>query len=109
MEHWMPALATSVDAVLVTTHQQERIMRKKKSIKPSQPKAAKVAPAEKVARNGITQPGEGTACRAIWDTLDSLKAKDSEITFEALRAAVDSKTADATIRTQRQRWKQHHA
>jgi hypothetical protein len=44
-------------------------------------------------------PGEGAACRAIWDILDSLKAKDSEITFEVLGSAVDTKTADATIRT----------
>jgi len=91
-------------------------MSKKKSTKPSasKPKAVKVAKAaptkvEREKRNGITQPGSGTACRAIWDALDSLKAKDSEITFETLRAAVDSKIADATIRTQRQRWKQHHA
>lgn len=90
-------------------------MSKKKTSKPSKPKAtkaAKAAPAEKVAheqRNGVTQPGAGTACRAIWDAIDKLRAADKEVTFEVLRAAIDAKTADATIRTQRQRHKTYSA
>jgi hypothetical protein len=87
---------------------------KTKSTKPKAAKAVKVAkvnaeaPAkiERVVKNGITQPGEGTACRAIWDLCDKL---GKDITFEALRAGIDSKVADATIRTQRQRHKQFNA
>jgi hypothetical protein len=59
-------------------------------------------------RNGITRPTEGK-CRAVWDALDALKADGKELTFEALRLAVDRKIADATTRTQRQRWKQYNA
>jgi len=78
--------------------------------KPATKKAAKVTtPAvPRVNKNGITQPGEGTACRAIWDLLDKLKADGKEITFEVLRAGIDAKVADATLRTQRQRWNTFH-
>ena len=85
------------------------------SKKTSKPKAKKIkvegaAPSAATEnKNGIPRPREGTACRAIWDTLDALKADGKELTFEALRLAVDTKTADATIRTQRQRWRQYHA
>jgi hypothetical protein len=90
---------------------------KKKFAKPAKTKAPKVdkakasmaeAPAkvERIARNGITQPGEGTACRAIWDACDK---QGKQATFESLRAVIDSKVADATIRTQRQRWKSYGA
>jgi hypothetical protein len=83
-----------------------------KAVKPAKVKAVKAEAPAKVAheqRNGVTQPGAGTACRAIWDALDALKAQDKEITFDVLRAAVDSKVADATVRTQRQRWKTFNA
>lgn len=69
--------------------------------------AAPVTPAEN--KNGIPRPREGTACRAIWDLLDAMKAEGKEITYEALRLGVDTKTADATIRTQRQRWRTFNA
>jgi hypothetical protein len=95
-------------------------MSKKKSpSKPKAVKAAKVKPAkvakaapEKVAReqrNGVTRPGAETLCGKVWSALDALKAKDAEITFEALREVVDNNCADATIKTQRQRWKTFHA
>jgi hypothetical protein len=112
LESHRPTLAASVDAFPGQHINQEKFMssKKTKSTKPSKRKTAKAdEPAAKVARNGITQPGEGTACRAIWDALDALTAKGAELTFEVLRETVDSQTADATIRTQRQRWKQHHA
>ena len=83
--------------------------------KTSKPKAKKVkaegAPAPKAPRdqkNGITRPGENK-CGQVWAACDALKAEGKEITFEALRLAVDTKTADATIRTQRQRWKTYNA
>lgn len=72
------------------------------SKKPAKVKAAAPAKIERVVKNGVTQPGEGTACRAIWDLCDKL---GKDITFEALREGIDSKIADATIRTQRQRHK----
>lgn len=65
--------------------------------------------APKDQRNGITRPGTGTACRAIWDLLDKLKADGEEITFATLRAGIDLKVADATVRTQRQRWNHYTA
>jgi hypothetical protein len=65
--------------------------------------------APKDQRNGITRPTVGNKCTAVWDALDALKEDGKEITFDALRAAVDTKIADATIRTQRQRWKQYNA
>ena len=68
----------------------------------------KKAAAPKDRRNGITRPGEGK-CLAVWPALDAVKADAEEQTFEALRLAVDSKIADATIRTQRQRWRQYNA
>jgi hypothetical protein len=80
------------------------------------PKAKKVAAKPKAEvttprkqRNSISRPGEGTACRAIWDACDSLKAESKDISFDVLRAAIDSKVADATIKTQRQRWNKHTA
>ena len=85
------------------------------SKKTSKPKAKKVgteggAPAkERDQRNGVTRPGAETRCGQIWAVLDGLKAEGKEITFDVLRAAVDSKTADATIRTQRQRWNRYCA
>lgn len=69
---------------------------------------SKVPRAPRDQRNGITRPAAGK-CREVWDTLDALKAEGRELTFEVLRAAVDSKIADATIRTQRHRWKQYSA
>jgi hypothetical protein len=54
-------------------------------------------------QNGITQPGEGTLCRKVWDALDKLRAEGKDATFEAVRELAGSEMADATIRTQRQR------
>lgn len=72
-------------------------------------KAPKAPVAPKDQRNGITRPGVGTACRAIWDLLDQLKADGKELTFATLRAGIDPKVADATVRTQRQRWNHYSA
>jgi hypothetical protein len=88
------------------------------SKKTSKPKAKKIKPDEAAPaapkipseqKSGITRRREGTACRAIWDWLDAKKVEGAVFTFEDLRAAIDSKTADATLRTQRQRWKQFNA
>lgn len=73
----------------------------------SKPDKAPIAPKDQ--RNGITRPGAGTACRAIWDLLDQLKADGKELTFATLRAGIDPKVADATLRTQRQRWNHYSA
>jgi hypothetical protein len=73
------------------------------SKKPAKVKAVKI---ERVVKNGVTQPGDGTACRAIWNLCDKL---GKDITYEALREGIDSKIADATIRTQRQRHKVFNA
>jgi glutamine synthetase len=83
--------------------------------KTSKPKAKKVqadkaaAPTEKVQKNGITQPGADNKCGQVWAACDKLKADEKDISFEALREALDKEIADATIRTQRQRWKTFHA
>ena len=73
-----------------------------KVAKPAKVKAEKPAKVERVVKNGVTQPGEGTMCRAVWDACDKL---GKDVTFEALRELVDNNVADATIRTQRQRHK----
>jgi hypothetical protein len=75
---------------------------------PAKPKEPKKPAAPKDQRNGITRPGKGK-CLDVWTTLDSMKGRGVEITFELLRAAIPEDIADATIRTQRQRWKQYNA
>jgi hypothetical protein len=74
---------------------------------PEAPKPAKVA-APKDQRNNITRPGKGK-CLDVWVTLDSMRAQGVEITFALLRAAIPEDIADATLRTQRQRWKKFHS
>jgi hypothetical protein len=78
----------------------------KKTAKPTKTaKAAKSsADAARDKRNGITRPGEGTMCARVWSSLDKLKADGKELTFEAVRELAGKEMADATIRTQRQRW-----
>ncbi len=71
-------------------------------------KAPKAPAAPKNQRNGITRPGPGK-CLDVWTHLDALKAAGKEITFEELRKTIDPSTADATLRTQRQRWKTYNA
>lgn len=60
-------------------------------------------------RDGISRPSADNKCGQVWAALDALKAEGKDLTFEALRLTIDTKIADATIRTQRQRWKQDHA
>lgn len=70
-------------------------------------KARRFAKAEGAAtQNGIAQPGEGTLCRKVWAALDKLRAEGKDATFEAVRELAGSDMADATIRTQRQRWRE---
>src|SRR5688572_18969485 len=72
-------------------------------------KARRFAKAEGAAtQNGITQPGEGTLCRKVWDALDTLRTKGLDATFQAVRELAGSEMADATIRTQRQRHREFH-
>ena len=71
--------------------------------------APATAPAPKrISKNGVSQPAEGTSCRAVWDAIDKLLAQDKKITLEAVRELAGDKMADATIRTQRQRHKTYH-
>jgi hypothetical protein len=69
---------------------------------------AKLAAPKRIRKNGITQPAEGTSCRAVWDAIDNLIAQGKKITLEAVRELAGDKMADATIRTQRQRHKTYH-
>jgi len=69
---------------------------------------AKAAAPKRPSKNGITQPAEGTSCRAVWDAIDKLLAQDRKITLESVRELAGDKMADATIRTQRQRHKTYH-
>ncbi|MFO1408244.1 MAG: hypothetical protein U1F08_12055 [Steroidobacteraceae bacterium] len=74
-----------------------------------EPAALATTPVPKrISRNGVTQPAEGTSCRAVWDAIDKLLAQDKKITLEAVRELAGDKMADATIRTQRQRHKTYH-
>ena len=77
-----------------------------KTEKANSPAADAPAMVERTLKNGITQPGAGTACRAIWDACDK---QGKEATFESVRTVIDRNVADATIRTQRQRWKTYSA
>lgn len=78
---------------------------KKPLAKPSKAVATTepVATQKRAHQNGISQPAEGTSCRAVWDAIDKLLAQDKRITLEAVREIAGDKMADATIRTQRQR------
>lgn len=69
---------------------------------------AKAGAPKGLSKNGVTQPAEGTSCRAVWDAIDKLLAQDKRITLEAVRELAGDKMADATIRTQRQRHKTYH-
>jgi len=69
---------------------------------------AKPAAPKRISKNGISQPAEGTSCRAVWDAIDKLLTQDKKITLEAVRELAGDKMADATIRTQRQRHKTFH-
>lgn len=98
-------------------------MSKAKTKKPTKPKAVKKptkveAPAAKVfehaQRNGVTRPAPGTVCDLVWCALDQLKAAGTDVTFEAISQLVDDTRgkracAEATIRTQRQRWNTFNA
>lgn len=77
--------------------------------KTSKPKAKKPTKPAADHKNGIKRPGADTKCGAIWDACAKLLAGEKELTFDALREAVDSKIADATIMTQRQRFRTFHA
>jgi hypothetical protein len=89
----------------------------KAKVKPAKVKAPKAEAPAKVAReqrNGITRPGAETICGIVWSSLDQMKAAGTEYTLEALRQLVDDArgkrpAADATLRTQRQRWIAFHA
>ena len=70
--------------------------------------AAPTAAPKRQNQNGISQPAEGTSCRAVWDAIDTLIKQDKKITLAALRELAGNKMADATIRTQRQRHKTFH-
>lgn len=69
---------------------------------------AKPIASKRISKNGVSQPAEGTSCRAVWDAIDKLLAQDKKITLEAVRELAGDKMADATIRTQRQRHKTYH-
>lgn len=84
---------------------------KKPAAKPVAKPAAKQAQAltaTKDQQNGITRPGEGTLCAKVWAALDKLHAASEDTTFDAVRELAGKDMADATIRTQRQRWNEYH-
>jgi hypothetical protein len=74
-----------------------------------EPKAPKAPAAPKDSRNGVTRPATGNKCAAVWDACDALKAEGKDLTFVALRPIVDSKIADATVRTQWSRFRKYNA
>jgi hypothetical protein len=74
---------------------------------PAAVEAPKPAPVPKNQRNGITRPKAGTICAGIWDVCESMKAVGQDTTFEEIKKALP-KVNDATIRTQRQRWKTYN-
>lgn len=84
-------------------------MAKSKTSKPKAKKVAKVVKAAADHKNGVKRPGADTKCAAVWDACAKLIAGEKELTFDALREAVDSKIADATIMTQRQRFRTFNA
>jgi len=96
----------------VTAIQEQSIMSKKapKTSKPAKATkpAAKAAAPKREQQNGVTRPGAGTLCVKVWDVLDKLHAKGEELTFETVRERAGKEMADATIRTQRQRWNEFH-
>jgi hypothetical protein len=69
---------------------------------------AQLSTPTKDQQNGITRPGEGTLCAKVWAALDKLRAKGDDTSFDAVRALAGKEMADATIRTQRQRWNAFH-
>lgn len=79
-----------------------------KSVAKPAEKQAQAPTATKDQQNGITRPSEGTLCAKVWSALDKLRAKDEDTTFDAVRALAGKDMADATIRTQRQRWNEYH-
>jgi chromatin remodeling complex protein RSC6 len=84
-----------------------------KAAKPAAKKTAapkvKAEAASKDQRNGITRPSAEGKCGQVWAALDAMVAAGKDTKFEALREAINSKIADATIRTQRQRWNKYRA
>lgn len=54
--------------------------KKAKSSKPVAKKAV-VKAADRVEKNGVARPGEGTLCAKVWDALDKLHAKGQEQSF----------------------------
>ena len=80
-----------------------------KSTKPAA-KQAVVKPAVEAReqRNGVTRPSDGTMCARVWQALDKLRAKNADTTFDAVRELAGKEMADATIRTQRQRYNEFH-
>ena len=73
----------------------------------STPASEKQPHAPKDQRNGVTRPKPGTICAGIWDVCDSMKAVGQDTTFEEIKKVLP-KVNDATIRTQRQRWKTYN-
>jgi len=79
---------------------------KKPAAKPAGKKEAVV---KREQRNGVTLPAEGSLCRKVFDDLDKLAAKGEDATFTTAKELLkDEKMADATIRTQTQRWRTFH-
>ena len=85
-------------------------MSKKKSTKPSKPKAAakvaKAAPAkvEREQRNGIPRPGAETICGKVWAFLDANAKATAKDVIDGIKDI-----NEATARTQTQRYKKFHS
>lgn len=57
--------------------------------------------------NGVTRPRKGK-CGDVWEVCDELLAAGKEVSFETIRAKLPASIADATIKTQRQRYRTFH-
>jgi hypothetical protein len=83
----------------------------KKTAKTSKPAKSKPSAKAKTReqQNGVTCPGAGTLCAKVWEALDRLQKAGKETTATtALEVLKNEKMADATVRTQTQRWREFH-
>ena len=67
------------------------------------PKAESKPRAGTIIKNGARQPGEGTKCRAVWDTLDDL-VKNRKVGENDLYGAKDIMVVDARILAETNDW-----
>ena len=78
----------------------------KSATKPSKPATAKSAgrppAADRIEKNGVTQPKEGTDCRKVWDIATKIGPDRAAVIEAAAKANINPATAS----TQFARWRQ---